>query len=92
MAWVEKHRDGYRVRYRLHDTLLTENGYTTRTQAEGRAADIESDQRRGRFVDPRLAQTSIDEWIRTWAAAHYVTATGDLRLPHPQPHPAPLVG
>ena len=75
MAWVEKHRDGYRVRYRLHDTLLTENGYTTRTQAEGRAADIESDQRRGRFVDPRLAQTSIDEWIRTWAAAHYVTAT-----------------
>lgn len=74
MAWVEKHRDGYRVRYRLNDALLTENGYTTRAAAEDRAADIESDQRRGRFVDPRLAQTSIDEWIRSWNEAHYVTA------------------
>lgn len=76
MAWVEKHRGGYRVRYRLDDgTLLTENGYTTRTTADDRATDIESDQRRGRFVDPRLAQTSIDEWIRSWSDAHHVTAT-----------------
>ena len=76
MAWVEQHRGGYRVRYRLDDsTLITENGYTTRNDAEDRAADIESDQRRGRFVDPRLAQTSIDEWIRNWSQAHYVTDT-----------------
>jgi integrase len=76
MAWVEQHRGGYRVRYRLDDgTLITENGFTTRDDAEYRAADIESDQRRGRFVDPRLAQTSIDEWIRNWSQAHYVTAT-----------------
>lgn len=76
MAWVEKHRGGYRVRYRLDDgTLLTENGYTTRTAANDRAGDIESDQRRGRFVDPRLAQTTIDEWIRSWYDAHHVTAT-----------------
>ncbi len=62
MAWVEKHRGGYRVRYRLDDgTLLTENGYTSRGTADDRAADIESDQRRGRFVDPRLAHTTIDE-------------------------------
>jgi len=76
MAWIEKHGNGYRVRYRLDDdSLLTENGYTTRAAADDRAADIESDQRRGRFVDPRLARTSIDEWIRSWSAAHYVTAT-----------------
>jgi hypothetical protein len=76
MAWVEQHKGGYRVRYRLDDsTLITENGYTTRNDAEDRAADIESDQRRGRFVDPRLAQTSIDEWIRNWSQAHYVTDT-----------------
>jgi hypothetical protein len=76
MAWVENHRSDYRVRYRLDDgTLLIENGYTTQARADDRAADIESDQRRKRFVDPRLARTSIDEWIRSWSAAHYVTAT-----------------
>lgn len=32
----------------------------------GRAAhaDVESDQRRQRFTDPRLSRTTIDEWIR----------------------------
>lgn len=37
------------------------------------AADVESDQRRDRFVDPRLAQTTIDEWIRVWSEAHHVS-------------------
>jgi hypothetical protein len=74
MAWIEKHGDGYRVRYRLDDgTIITENGYPTRNAADDRAADIESDQRRGQFVDPRLAQTTIDEWIRSWTTAHYVS-------------------
>ncbi len=73
MAWIEKHRGGYRVRYRLGEDLITENGYPDQTAAENRAADIESDQRRGRFVDPRLAQTTIDEWIRSWTAAHFVS-------------------
>lgn len=27
------------------------------------------------FVDPRLAQTSIDEWIRAWSDAHHVSST-----------------
>ncbi|HEX3782439.1 MAG TPA: hypothetical protein VHX38_22470 [Pseudonocardiaceae bacterium] len=40
--------------------------------AEKRAADIGSDQRRKRFTDPRLAQTAIDEWIRSWSDAHRV--------------------
>ena len=36
MAWVEKHRGDYRVRYRLDDgTLLTENGFTTRNARQG---------------------------------------------------------
>ncbi|MTD56586.1 site-specific integrase [Amycolatopsis pithecellobii] len=33
---------------------------------------MESDQRRCRFVDPRLAETTIDEWIRQWSDAHRV--------------------
>jgi hypothetical protein len=34
--------------------------------------DAESDQRRYQFADPRLARTSIDEWIRAWCDAHRV--------------------
>src|SRR3954470_14671515 len=73
MAWIEKRGDGFRVRYRLDDgTIFTENGFATRTEADHRAVDVESDQRRRRFPDPRLAQTTIDEWIRVWLDAHHV--------------------
>lgn len=73
MAWVEKHGDGFRVRYRLDDgSIFTENGFPDQAEADHRAADVESDQRRRRFVDPRLAQTTIDEWIRQWSDAHRV--------------------
>lgn len=55
-------------------TVFSENGFETKSAAEARAADVESDQRRRRFADPRLAKTTIDEWIRSWAEAHGVTA------------------
>jgi hypothetical protein len=73
MAWAENHRDGFRVRYRLDDgTIFTENGFADQDKADNRAADVESDQRRRHFTDPRLAQTTIDEWIRQWSDAHRV--------------------
>ena len=71
MAWVEKHGPGYRVRYRLPDGSLTsETGFTDRTAARDRARDIESDQRRGTFVDPALGRTTLGEWVLTWSDAH----------------------
>jgi hypothetical protein len=74
MAWVEHHRGGFSVRYRLDDgTIFTEHGYATQDEADNRAADVESDQRRRRFVDPRLAETTLDEWIRVWSDAHHVS-------------------
>ncbi|MFD2416581.1 tyrosine-type recombinase/integrase [Amycolatopsis pigmentata] len=39
----------------------------TRTCARRRPAP-----HRHRFTDPRLAQTTIDEWIRSWSDAHHV--------------------
>lgn len=72
MAWAEKRGDGFRVRYRLDDgSIFTETGFADRNEAENRAADVESDQRR-RFADRRLAETTIDEWIRQWSDAHRV--------------------
>lgn len=76
MAWVERRGNGFRVRYRLPDgSLYSENGFATRDDADNRAADVESDQRRDRFINPRLAQTTIDEWIRVWSDAHHVSDT-----------------
>lgn len=76
MAWVEKRGDGFRVRYRLPDgTLYSENGFITHDDAANRAADVESDQRRDQLVDPRLAQTTIDEWIQVWSEANHVSDT-----------------
>jgi hypothetical protein len=73
MAWVEKHGSGFRVRYRLSDgSVLSEPGFSTYRAAADRAADVESEQRTGAFVDPRLAQTCVGEWVRRWADAHDV--------------------
>jgi hypothetical protein len=74
MAWVEQRGNGYRVRYRLPDkTICTEHGFADFDEAENRALDIESDQRRNQFIDPRLAQTTVDQWIRTWLQAQRVS-------------------
>jgi integrase len=74
MAWAEKRGGRYRVRYRLPDgSLFTEGGFTSRADAESRAADVESDQRRELFVDPRLAQTTVGEWVKAWSHAHDVS-------------------
>ncbi|MEU4769115.1 site-specific integrase [Actinosynnema sp. NPDC023794] len=76
MAWVEKHGSGFRVRYRLPDgTLGSETGFIDRSVAVGRARDIESDQRRGTFVDPSVGGIPLGEWVPTWADAHDVSAT-----------------
>jgi integrase len=74
MAWVEKHGDGFRVRYRLPDnTLYSETGFSTRDKAEKRAVDMESDQRRDQFTDPRLARITFGDWVQQWTDAHDVS-------------------
>jgi integrase len=49
-------------------------GFASYREAAGRAADVESEQRTGTFVDPRLAQTLVGEWVRQWAEVHDVGA------------------
>jgi integrase len=75
MAWVEKHGSGFRVRYRLPDgSVPSEPGFGSYRDAAARALDVESEQRTGAFVDPRLAQTLVGEWVRQWAEVHDVSA------------------
>lgn len=75
MAWAEKHGSGWRVRFPLPDgSLGSETGFATKTAAQDRAHDIDSDQRRGTFVDPRAGQTTLREWVAQWEEAHDVSA------------------
>ncbi|MCP2166573.1 tyrosine-type recombinase/integrase [Goodfellowiella coeruleoviolacea] len=54
-------------------TIATESGFESLTEARNRAEDIKSDQRRGRFVDPRAGQTLLGEWVKVWTDAHDVS-------------------
>lgn len=67
MAWAEKQGSGWRVRLPLPDgTLGSEPGFATRTAAQNRAKEIDSDQRRGTFVDPRAGQTTLRACVTQW--------------------------
>lgn len=67
MAWAEKRGTLWRVRYQREDgTLGSENGFITKTAAAARAAEIDADQRRDTFVDPRAGQISLADWVAVW--------------------------
>lgn len=71
MAWVEQSGDkSWRVRYRRDDgTIGSIHGFTTDTDAEHHASDMESDQRRGTWIDPAGGQTTIAEFVPDWLDA-----------------------
>jgi hypothetical protein len=50
-------------------TLSWEVGFATPAEAAARASDVEAERRADSFVDPRLAQTSVGEWVRQWTDA-----------------------
>lgn len=67
MAWAEKRGRSWRVRYQRDDgTLGSENGFPTRSAAVVRAEEIDADQRRDTFVDPRAGRISLGEWVAVW--------------------------
>ncbi|MFC6091529.1 tyrosine-type recombinase/integrase [Saccharothrix lopnurensis] len=94
MAWVEKHGPAWRVRYRTPDgTLASETGFTHHTTAKDRARDIESDLRRGTFVDPTLGDLPLREWVPTWREAHDVSPTTQAKYDsHLRNHILPKFG
>jgi hypothetical protein len=74
MAWAEKRGPWYRVRYRDASgaVLTTPDKYRTKKEALEAAEEIDTDTRRGVFIDPKAARTSLGEWVATWRAAHHV--------------------
>lgn len=71
MAWVEQCGDNtWRVRYRRDDgTIGSIPGFTGKRVAENHAADLESDQRKGTWIDPASGQVALVEWTTDWIDA-----------------------
>ena len=65
MAWVEQSGGNtWRVRYRRDDdTIGAIPGFTSSTAAQEYANDMESDQRRGAWIDPAAGQTTLSEFV-----------------------------
>jgi integrase len=68
MAFVEKGgKNTWRVRYWKDDgTHGSIPGYPTKKAAQAKVAEIDTDQRRGTFLDPDAGKLSLTEWSVTW--------------------------
>ncbi len=71
MAWAERvSTRSWRVRYWKDDgSVGSVYGFTTKTAAQDAAADMESDQRAGTFIDPHRGKTTVADWVEDWLAA-----------------------
>ncbi|WP_248963808.1 N-terminal phage integrase SAM-like domain-containing protein [Sphaerisporangium perillae] len=74
MAWVEKRGPWYRVRWRDGEggVHTTPDKFRTKKEALASAEEIDTDQRRGLFIDPVAGRTTLAEWVAQWRQAHRV--------------------
>ena len=74
MAWVEKRGPWYRVRYREPDGSVrtTPDKYRGKKDADKAASEIDTDQRRGVFIDPKDSRTTLADWATVWRQSHRV--------------------
>jgi integrase len=71
MAWKEQTGEHtWRVRYRHNGEIFTvPEKFATEQDAGNYIADMESDQRRGRWVDPADGRMPLGEWAALWMRA-----------------------
>ncbi|MDU0293962.1 tyrosine-type recombinase/integrase [Saccharothrix longispora] len=70
MAWSEKRGKTWRVRYDKDDgTLGSVTGFATKTAADAYADTLETDQRRGNWIDPAAGRITVAEWAGDWLDA-----------------------
>ncbi|MBF6556353.1 MAG: tyrosine-type recombinase/integrase [Acidimicrobiales bacterium] len=71
MAFVEPTGpDSWRVRYwtdtGVHGSIC---GFSSETEARAKAAEIDTDRRRGTFIDPAAGKLAVGQWASTWFEA-----------------------
>jgi hypothetical protein len=77
VAWVERSAaSSWRVRYRRDDgTIGAVNGFATKTAATQHAQALDSDQRRGTWIDPAAGKVTMRQWAADWLDALDVAIT-----------------
>jgi integrase len=71
MAWVDRTGEkSWRVRFRREDhTIGNITGFTSEEAANNYALDMESDQRKGSWLDPTAGRLTINEFVPDWLDA-----------------------
>src|SRR5215469_13603286 len=71
MAWVEQTGEhSWRVRFRRADNTIGDlTGFPTEQDANNYALDLESDQRKGTWLDPTAGRLTINEFVPDWLDA-----------------------
>ncbi|WP_329051151.1 multidrug DMT transporter permease [Amycolatopsis sp. NBC_01488] len=71
MPWVDQTgQDTWRVRYRRADgTIASIAGFPDEAAANNYIDDMETDKRRGKWIDPTGGQTTVAEWAGDWIDA-----------------------
>jgi len=68
MAWVDKTRNAYRVRVRTTDgKVVTDSVWEDPVEAEARRKEVEIEQHRETYIDPRRGTIILAEWVDLWA-------------------------
>ena len=69
--WIERHGPAWRIREEVGGRKVTvEGGLPTKTLARRRIQDLSVDRRRGDYIDPRAARTTLGEWLAEWWPAY----------------------
>lgn len=81
MAWMEQRsKTSWRVRYWHTDgTLGSIGGFPTKTAAINYAEDLETEQRRGTWIDPAAGKISLTEWATDWIEAQDIGPNTDAQ-------------
>jgi hypothetical protein len=68
MAWIEQTgTHSWRVRYRRPTgPYATIAGFTDKTTARNYASDLDTDRRRGTWIDPAAGHTALAAWVEQW--------------------------
>jgi hypothetical protein len=80
VAWSEKRGKRSRVRYWRDDgTLGSVPGFPTKRAADDYAETLESDQRKGTWVDPAEGDYPLADWTVSWLDALDVSRNTDAQ-------------
>ncbi|TDT95342.1 site-specific recombinase XerD [Streptomyces sp. 846.5] len=83
----------WQVRYRDHDGKQCKENFEKRSQADARAAEVETDLNRGTYIDPKAGKVTLREFAEDWLAARTSDpSTIAVQARHLRLHILPVLG